>query len=186
MIAARLVASGAPEGPFLFIPPVYEIVLSAVCLGVIALIMVKVAVPAFLRTLDQRTEQIEGGLRRAEEAEAEAAAERARWAGQLEEAKAQAGRDREAARADAAAIVAEARGRAEAEAKRIMEAAAKQIASQKQAAEVALRADVGALATELAERIVGEALTDRALTSRVIDRFLDQLEAEPAAGGGRP
>ena len=41
---------------------------------------------------------------------------------------------------------------------------------------------MGALATELASRIVGEALADEARQSRVIDRFLDELEAAVAAG----
>ena len=55
-----------------------------------------------------------------------------------------------------------------------------------------LRAEVGTLATELASRIVGEALADSARQSRVIDRFLDELEArrgrparQPTARGRR-
>ena len=35
---------------------------------------------------------------------------------------------------------------------------------------------VGTLATELASRIVGESLTDEARQSRMVDRFLDELE----------
>lgn len=44
--------------------------------------------------------------------------------------------------------------------------------------EAAMRtlSDVGVLATELAGRIVGEAIRDEALARRVIDRFLDDLE----------
>jgi F-type H+-transporting ATPase subunit b len=37
---------------------------------------------------------------------------------------------------------------------------------------------VGALAIELANRIVGEALDDQARQSRVVDRFLDELESQ--------
>jgi F-type H+-transporting ATPase subunit b len=46
---------------------------------------------------------------------------------------------------------------------------------------------VGTLATELASRIVGESLLDDARRSRVVDRFLDELDAEvsPAAGAPR-
>ena len=33
------------------------------------------------------------------------------------------------------------------------------------------------LAADLAENIVGEQLTDRELSARVVERFLDQLEA---------
>ena len=39
-----------------------------------------------------------------------------------------------------------------------------------------LRADIGGLATTLAGRIVGEALTDDERANRTIDRFLQELE----------
>jgi F-type H+-transporting ATPase subunit b len=47
---------------------------------------------------------------------------------------------------------------------------------------VSLRVEVGALATELASKIIGEALADSARQSRVIDRFLDEIEATAATG----
>ncbi|MDR1151883.1 MAG: F0F1 ATP synthase subunit B [Bifidobacteriaceae bacterium] len=177
-------ASGAPEGIGLFIPPLYEVILSLLCLGVIAYVVVTKVVPTYLKVLDERTEKIEGGLRRA--AEAEITAERARAAAQIEAATLEAARARDEARDDAAAIVAEARRHANAEAERILGAAHAQIAADTKAAEVALRADVGALATGLAERIVGETLKDSAVASRVVDRFLDELAAaEAPAGGGK-
>ena len=37
---------------------------------------------------------------------------------------------------------------------------------------------MGSLATELASKIVGEALEDQARQSRVVDRFLDDLASE--------
>jgi F-type H+-transporting ATPase subunit b len=42
---------------------------------------------------------------------------------------------------------------------------------------VALRAEVGTLAVELAGRIVGESLADEARQRRVVDRFLTELES---------
>jgi F-type H+-transporting ATPase subunit b len=39
-----------------------------------------------------------------------------------------------------------------------------------------LRNEVGTLAVELASKIVGEALEDQARQSRIVDRFLDDLE----------
>ena len=39
-----------------------------------------------------------------------------------------------------------------------------------------LRNEVGTIAIELASKIVGEALDDQARQSRVVDRFLDDLE----------
>src|SRR5207253_1115478 len=48
--------------------------------------------------------------------------------------------------------------------------------AERQQALTALRTEVGTLATELASRIVGESLTDEARQSRMVDRFLDELE----------
>ena len=57
----------------------------------------------------------------------------------------------------------------------------RQILAERQAAQISLRAEVGLLASELAERIIGEQLRDTALTSRVVDRFLDELEEDTNA-----
>jgi F-type H+-transporting ATPase subunit b len=84
---------------------------------------------------------------------------------------------REEAREQGAAIVAEMRERAEAEARRITEAAQAQLEADRQQALTSLRTEVGSLATELASRIVGESLTDAARQSRMVDRFLADLEA---------
>jgi F-type H+-transporting ATPase subunit b len=68
------------------------------------------------------------------------------------------------------------REQAQAEARRITESAQTQIEAERQQALIALRTEVGALATELASRIVGESLTDQVRQSRMVDRFLDELE----------
>ncbi len=50
-----------------------------------------------------------------------------------------------------------------------------------------LRSEVGSLATELAGRIVGESLEDDQRSTRVVDRFLadlETLETSRAAGNG--
>src|SRR5580693_168053 len=80
------------------------------------------------------------------------------------------------ARSEGAQIIAEMREQAQAEARRVTEAAQAQIQAERQQALTSLRADVGTLATELASRIVGESLADAARQSRMVDRFLDELE----------
>ena len=79
----------------------------------------------------------------------------------------------------------EARAKADAEADRILEAAQRQIEAERTQASVSLRTEVGVLATQLASKIVGEALDDVALQSRVVDRFLDELEASTTADAGK-
>ncbi|MDR3107893.1 MAG: hypothetical protein LBU05_06845, partial [Bifidobacteriaceae bacterium] len=122
-------ASGVPEGIFLFIPPLYDFILSAICLAVIAYVIVRKVVPTYLKVLDDRTEKIEGGIARAAEAQELIAQERARSAEELAQARHEAGRARDEARQDAAAILTEARRKASEEAERILEAARAQIAA---------------------------------------------------------
>ena len=184
-----LVAEGGevPEGVGLFIPPLSEVFWSALALGIIAFAFWRLVLPVFTRVLDERTEKIQGGLAHAAKAQEEAATALAEYQQQLAEARVEAGRIREAARLEGTAIVAELRAKAAQDATRILDTAQRQIAAEHKQAAVALRADVGALATELASRIVGEALADSARQSRVIDRFLDELEsssvAAPASSG---
>lgn len=184
VLDAGLVLAAEPgeevEGINLLIPADYDIIWSLVVAAIIAFAFYRLVLPKFTAVLDERTEKIEGGLAKAENAQAEAAAALAEYHQQLAEARAEAGRIREDARAEGNAIVAELRQKASDDAARILENAQKQIEAERQQASVALRAEVGALATDLASRIVGEALADSARQSRVIDRFLDELEESTA------
>ena len=71
-----------------------------------------------------------------------------------------------------AAIIEDLRSKAAEEAARITAAATAAIQSERQQAMTALRNEVGALATELAGKIVGEALDDQVRQSRIVDRFI--------------
>jgi F-type H+-transporting ATPase subunit b len=181
--AGSLVAqTEEPEGIDLFLPAGYDLLWSAVVLGVIAIVFYKAILPKFQAVLDERTAKIEGGLAKAESAQAEAAAALAEYHQQLQEARTEAAKIREEARAEGSAIISDLRAKASDDAARIVETAHRQIEAERQQAAVSLRNDVGLLATELASKIVGESLTDSARQSRVVDRFLDELEAAgPAA-----
>ncbi len=176
---SNVLAAGGEEvsGLKLFIPEWYDVIGSAVVMAIIGFFFYKKILPTFLAILDERTAKIEGGLNRAEEAQAEADALLAEYKAQLSEARAEAGRIRENARSEATDIVSESRVKATSEADRILETSKRQIEAERAAAAVSLRNDVGALATELASKIVGESLEDSARQSRVVDRFLDELEA---------
>lgn len=171
----------AAEGIDLFLPAWYDIIWSSVVMVVIAVVFYKYVLPRFQSVLDERTAKIEGGLAKAEKAQEEAAAALAEYHHQLAEARAEASKTREEARAEGTAIVAELKTKANEEASRIVETAHRQIEAERQSAAVSLRAEVGTLATELASKIVGEALEDSARQSRVVDRFLDELEADQSA-----
>ena len=100
---------------------------------------------------------------------------------QIADARHEAARIREEAREQGAAIIAEMREQAQAEAQRIVEHAHTQIEADRKAAVASLRNEVGTLATTLAGRIVGEALDDEARQSRVVDRFLADLDSKSGA-----
>jgi len=158
------------------LPHLVEICLSLVVFGILFFAVKKFVVPNFETTFEERTKAIEGGLAAAETKQAEADAKLAELEQQLADARHEAARIREEAREQGAAIVAEAREQAQAEAARIVEHAHVQIEADRKAAAATLRAEVGDLATTLAGRIVGESLTDQARQTRVVDRFLAELE----------
>jgi F-type H+-transporting ATPase subunit b len=148
----------------------------AIALAVVYFFVARKAVPKVMAVLDERHDAIEGGIERAKKAEAEAEVIRQQYREKLEESHREYAQELEKAKEQRAAIIAEAREEAQAEARRIVEAAHAQIEADRQQALVQLRNEVGALSTELASRIVGEALSDSAAQNRVIDRFLDELE----------
>ena len=153
-----------------------EFIIGTILFFLIFGIMAKMLMPRITKTLAERTELIEGGLARSEEAQNEAKELLDQYRQQLADARHEAARLREEAREQGAQIIAEMRERAEGEARRITESAQAQIEAERQQALISLRAEVGSLATELASRIVGESLTDEARQSRMVDRFLAELE----------
>jgi F-type H+-transporting ATPase subunit b len=163
------------------IPHPVEIVLSLIVFGLLYLAIRRFVVPNFERTFSARTEAIEGGLRAAETKQAEADARLAELEQRLGEAKHEAARIREEAREQGSQIVAEMRAQAQAEAGRIVDHGKAQIEAERQQAVTSLRAEVGSLATALAGRIVGESLEDDARSTRVVDRFLADLESSEAS-----
>ena len=179
-IIVRAAEAGEEHNPL--VPEWIEVILALVVFGLLVLAFAKWVVPNFEKTFTERATAIEGGLKAAETKQAEADAKLAELEKQLADARHEAARIREEAREQGAAIVAEMREQAQAEASRIVEHGKTQIEAERQQAVASLRAEVGALATGLAGRIVGESLDDEARQRRVVERFLADLEAQPTAG----
>lgn len=163
------------------IPHPVEIVLSILVFGILYWLAKKYVVPNFEATFSERTSAIEGGLKAAETKQAEADAKLHELEQQLADARHEAARIREEAREQGAQIVAEMRDQAQSESSRIVDHGKAQIEAERQQALTSLRAEVGALATSLAGRIVGESLEDDDRSSRVVDRFLADLELHEGA-----
>ena len=163
-----LLESGIDLGPLL---PHHlsEVVVGIILMLLVFLVMWKAVVPAFEKLYEERYQRIEGGIQRAEQAEAKAAAALAEYNDQLNSA-------REEAKNTSAQMLAEARERASKEADRILAAGRAQLEAERSQLLAELRGDIGGLATTLASRIVGEALTDDERANRTIDRFMHELE----------
>lgn len=185
-MGAFIAAEGAGEGESLFnpiLPTNYDLLWSFLLFLLIVVVFMYYAMPKLQKVLDERAELIQGGISKAEQAQAEAAAALDEYTAQLREARAEAAKIREDARHEAAQIVADGREKAIRDAERITEASSKTIDAERQQAVVSLRAEIGSLATELASKIVGESLADDARQQRLIDAFLDDLESETKAKG---
>ncbi|MGW2094058.1 F0F1 ATP synthase subunit B [Promicromonospora sukumoe] len=174
-----------PSGIELFLPAAYDVIWSSVVMLIIAVAFYKFILPRLNQVLDERAALIEGGIEKAEAAQKQADEALAQQQQLLAEARAEAAQVREEARAEGTAIVKDLRVKANEEAERISETAHRQIEAERQAAVVSLRTEVGSLATELASKIVGESLEDSARQSRVVDRFLDELEASQAVASNK-
>ena len=166
------------------LPALPDLVWGAVCFVVLLAFFWWKVLPTVKKGLDARAEAIEGGIKKAENAQAEAAAALQQYNEQLAEARAEAGRIREAARADGVKILNDLKAQASVEAARITANASAQIEAERQSALVSLRAEVGSLAIDLASGVIGESLTDDARSAALVDRFLAELEAADVTSAG--
>jgi F-type H+-transporting ATPase subunit b len=139
-------------------------------------ILGKWVVPPINRAMTARQDAIRQQFADLDEAKEEANRAEEEFRAQIADARHEAAKIREDAREQGAQIIAEMREQAQAEAGRIVEHAHTQISAERQHAVSTLRAEVGALATALAGRIVGESLEDDERSGRVVDRFLADLE----------
>src|SRR5580704_17035023 len=145
------------------VPNLTELITGLIAFFIVFGALAKMLLPRIQTTLAERTDAIEGGLKRAEDAQTEAAKLLDQYRKQLNEARQEASRLREQGQAEYARLTA---------------AAQAQIENEKQQALTSLRAEIGALSVELASRVVGESLENEARQRRTVDRFLEQLEEQ--------
>ncbi len=176
--------AAAPSNPNPLVPNWTEVIVGAIAFGIVFVALWKVLLPRIMKTLEERTDKIEGELERAAEAKADADRLREQYQAQLADARHEAARLREEAREQGARIIAEARAEGDAEKARIVAAGHAQIEADRQQAFASLRGEIGTLSVQLASKIVGESLDDEARQSRVVDRFLAELDASRAAASG--
>lgn len=182
MISKFIASAGeeATKNPLL--PETYDILWSSVVFAILLIFFWFKVLPSFKKNLDARTEAIEGRLAAAEKAQAEASAKTANIEAEQAAARAEAAEIREAARAEGAVILAEMKEQAAAEAARLTATAKAQIEAERQAALISLRAEVGAIAIDLASNVVGASLQNDKIAAGVVDQFLADLAKSEKAG----
>src|SRR4051794_30856219 len=171
----------AEAQPNPIIPLWQELVLGTIAFAIVCYVLMKFVFPRMEQTFQARVEAIEGGIKRAEEAQAEANKLLEQYRAQLAEARTEAARIRDEARADAEGIRQDVLAKAREESDRIITAGRDQLAAQRESIVRDLRSEVGSLAVDLAGRIVGESLADEARARGTVDRFISELDAT----GGR-
>jgi F-type H+-transporting ATPase subunit b len=183
MLAYLAAESTAEHSPI--VPLWQELVLGTIAFALICFVLMKFVFPQMEKTFQARVDAIEGGIQRAEAAQAEANQLLEQYRAQLAEARTEAARIRDEARADAEGIRQDVLGKAREESDRIITAGRDQLAAQRESIVRDLRGEVGTLAVELASRIVGESLADEARSRGTVDRFISELDATGTTGGRR-
>jgi F-type H+-transporting ATPase subunit b len=170
-----------------FLVPNATFLVELAVFGLLFFLLARYVVPPINRAMTARQDAIRQQFTDLDQAKQEAQQAEEEFKAQIADARHEAARIREDAREQGAQIIAEMREQAQTEANRIVEHAHAQIAAERQQAVTTLRSEVGALATTLAGRIVGESLEDDERSGRVVDRFLadlETLEASEAAQDG--
>ncbi|WP_432835797.1 F0F1 ATP synthase subunit B [Dactylosporangium sp. CA-092794] len=175
----------AAEGPNPIIPIWQEIVVGGFAFLILCIVLMKFVFPRMEETFRARVDAIEGGIKRAEEAQAEANRLLQQYKEQLAEARTEAASIRDEARADATGIREDILARAREESDRIIAAGRDALQTERQTIVRQLRAEIGSLAVDLAGRIVGEALEDEARRRGTVERFLSEIgEGDDSAAAG--
>jgi F-type H+-transporting ATPase subunit b len=178
-----LLAEGATPAPNPIVPIWQEIVVGTIAFAVLCYVLMKFVFPRMEQTFKARVDAIEGGIKRAEERQAEANALFEQYKIQLAEARTEAAHIREEARSEAEGIRTDVLAKAREESDRIIAAGKEQLNAERQTIVRDLRTEIGSLAVDLASKIVGESLADEARQRGTVERFLSDLDAAPAAGG---
>lgn len=166
-------------------PAWIEVILAVVFVLLLTFVIARFVVPRFEATYAERTAAIQGGIEKAEQAQAAAQAALEQYNAQLAEARTEAARIREDAKTQGTQILAELREQAQAEATRIRTLGEAQLEAERAQVMAQLRSEIGGLATTLAGRIVGESLTDDERARRTVDRFIADLEGQSTEAPAR-
>ncbi len=160
------------------VPIWQELVVGTIAFAVLCFVLMKFAFPRMEATFRARVEAIEGGIQKAEAAQAEANALLEQYRAQLAEARTEAARIRDEARAEAMNIKTDLLAQAREDSDRVIAAGREQLVAERETVARELRATMGQIAVDLASKIVGEVLEDEVRRRGTVERFMADLEGE--------
>ena len=165
------------------IPALHELIFGTIAFLLLLLLLWRFGVFKKIReALEERRQKIEGNIEQAERTRQEAEALLAQYRQQLEESRDEAQKIIREARESGDQLRKDLQARAQEEANRIVESAKAEIQAERQRAASELRQEVGQLAVQVAERVVGGSLDgDRQL--QLVDRYIEELQSAPNGGG---
>jgi F-type H+-transporting ATPase subunit b len=161
-------------------PKAGELIVGLIAFAVLFFFTWKWVIPRFKQVLEERREKIQGEMERAEATRKEADKLQEEYRTQLNGAQDEANRIIEESRGTADQLRRDLQAKAEEEAQGIVARAQEEIRAERDRTFQELRAQVGSIAVELAERVVGQSL-DEKTHQRLIDEFIDDV-ASNASG----
>jgi F-type H+-transporting ATPase subunit b len=160
-----------------------ELLVGALAFAVLFFFVWKWVLPRVSALLEERRTKIQGDLESAEETRRQAEQELADYRQQLANARQESNGIIEEARKTAEQLRADIQARAEREAQATVAKAQEEIRAERDRVFQELRGEIGEIAVELAERVVGAALDAKA-HQRLIDEYIDEV-ASGASGNGK-
>jgi len=159
-----------------------ELLVGALAFAVLFFFVWKWVLPRVSALLEERRDKIQGDLERAEQTRTQAEQELADYRQQLANARQESNSIIEEARKTAEQLRADIQARSEREAAATVAKAQDEIRAERDRVFQELRGEIGEIAVELAERVVGASL-DAEAHQRLIDEYIDQVSKGVAANG---
>jgi F-type H+-transporting ATPase subunit b len=167
-----------------FLVPNATFIVEVIAFLIILAIIWRYILPPLQKALAARQAMVQQQAEDSDQAKRDLAEAQRKYQEALNEARTEAAQIRENARAEAQRTIEELHTQAQEDVARIIARGDEQLAQQRASVVRELRAEIGTVAIELAEKIVQQRLTDEAQVSATVDAFLSGLEARDSVAGG--
>jgi F-type H+-transporting ATPase subunit b len=179
-----MAAAGGGETQNFLLPNATIVVVFVIFLAVL-FFFYRFVVPPLATAMTERDEMNRKQAEDRDNAQRKLAEAEERYQKALTGSRGEPARIRDEARADAQKIRDEMRADTDREVAEIFRRGEEQLAARREEAVRSLRAEIGGLSTQLAERVLGRSLPDDGSYRSTVDSYLAELEQSPAASEGK-